>query len=191
MKSYSVSFVFEKIKKIPKIHIVIWSVLFLIFISCTYQIFVPKYKILDKAYDCEINIESVSLYDSHDTKGDRMKLKIICEETTYYVWYPQSKYLDYEPYIVNDLLSGNVTSVKAKVVDDRTIRDRLFDEKCIVDLRSDSAVYYDIETEKTELDEEYISLWVVFFLVFIVLLCDTAITLLVYDVIAFKKRRRK
>ncbi len=111
-----------------------------------------------------------------------VKKSLLCfADKNFNLWY------DYEQHIVNDLLSENVTSVKAKVVDDRTIRDRLFDEKCIVDLRSDSAVYYDIETEKTELDEEYISLWVVFFLVFIVLLCDTAITLLVYDVVGLKK----
>jgi hypothetical protein len=163
-------------------------VLVLIFLDCTRQIFIPKYKILEDIYDCEINIEQVSLYDSHDTKGDRMKLKIVCEETTYYVWYPQSRYLDFEPNIVNDLLSGNVTSVKAKVVKDRTIRDRLFNQKRVVDLRSNSAIYYDLETEKVELDEEYMSLWIVLILLFIILLCDTAITLLVYNVIVFDKK---
>lgn len=186
MKCYSLKIIPKRIKQIPRITIVFGVMLAFIVIYCIVILCHPGYQRLDDLQDCEITIDRVNLRDSHDTKGSRMKLEIVSEKTTYYVWYPQSKYLDYVSNVEKDLLSGNVISVKIKIANKQSIRDYLFNQKRVVDIRSGSAVYYDLDTEMIRIQYHRKALWILFFFMTIVLLCYTISIPLVYGVIKFK-----
>ena len=188
MKCYSVKIIPKRIKQIPKITVGYWIMLAFIFLYCVVQLCIPKYQTLDDLQDCEINIDQVNLRDSHDTKGSRVKLEIVSEKATYYVWYPQSKYIDYAHNVENDLLTGNVTSVKVKIANAQSIRDNLFNQKRVVDIRSSSAVYYDLNTEMIRIQHHRRSLWMLFIFIFIFLLCYTIFIPLIYRVIIFEKK---
>ena len=186
MKCYSFRVNPKQIRKIPKYIFVFAVILVFIVIYCIVLLFHPEYQRLNDLQDCEINIDQVNLRDSHDTKGSRMKLEIVSEKTTYYVWYPQSIYLDYASNVETDLLTGNVISVKIKIANKQSIRDYLFNQKRVVDIRSGSAVYYDLDTEMIKMQSHRKSLWILFIFMTIVLLCYTISIPLVYGVIKIK-----
>jgi len=176
---------YRKIKKISKKAISFWIFCGFIFAYFIIQSFLPPYRMLNDLQSIEIHTEEIFIWDSHDIKGTRMKLNIISEGITYYVWYP--KYKDFKNAVENDLLSGNVRTVNALVVKNQSIRDRLLNQKQIVDLRSETNVYYDITMEKNQLKQDYIAgiFCAIFFLV--IWLLVTFYILLVYGCFDFKK----
>ena len=189
MKCYSVMIVPKRIKQIPKIAIVLWIMFAFMFLYCITQLCLSKYQTLDDLQDCEIYIDRVNLRDSHDTKGSRMRLEIVSGKTTYYVWYPQSKYLDYAYNVEKDLLSGNVNLVKVKIANTQSIRDNLFNQKRVVDIRSGDAIYYDLDTEIIRMQHHHRNLWILFFFTFMFLLCHTIFISLIFSVITFKNKK--
>ncbi len=103
-------------------------------------------KCLENLNENTVHIDKVSLLDSHNLRGYRMKLKIVDRDRTYYLWYPQSAYRLYSEAILEDLLSGNVDTIVIKSVNP-SLRDRLRNKRRIVDLRTEDAVYYDLQSE--------------------------------------------
>lgn len=117
-----------------------------------------------------------------------MKLEIVSENQTFYLWYPQNSYIDYKYEVETELLTGKVTSVTAKVIGTQTIRDNLLNRIRVVDLRKDTSVYYDLATEKANLRQNYNSLWILFFLIFVLWLFSTIFISIVYKIITFQKK---
>ena len=188
MKSFSVKIIRKRLKKISKVAFCIWITLALIFLYCIINLcFFVDYT-LDDLQECEIKVDKVNLIDSHDTKGRRMKLEIVSQNTTYYVWYPQSKYGDFAQSVENDLLTGNVASIKVKIVKDQSIRDRLFNQKRVVDIRSSSTIYYDLIVEKNAIQNSRLSLWILSIFFLIVWLFYTIIISLIHGVIYFERK---
>lgn len=189
MMKYSIRVNLKRVKNIPKATVCVWMLLGLACLYCIIQLFLPTYRTLEKMKECEISIDKIHLIDSHDTKGSRMKLEIISENTTYYVWYPQSKYREFAYEIENELLSGDVTSVTAKVVSTKSIQDYLLNQIRIVDLRSNTSVYYCLNTEKDQLLKNKCSLGLVFLLLFVFWTLATLLFSLSYGVLNFQKRK--
>ena len=188
MKCYSARIIQKRIKQMPKITVGIWIMFACIFLYCITQLCLSMYQTLDDLQDCEIYIDRVNLRDSHDTKGSRMKLELVSEKTTYYVWYPQSKYIDYAHEVENDLLSGNINLVKIKIANTQSIRDSLFNQKRVVDIRSGSAIYYDLNTEMISMQHHHRTLLLLSIFVFMFLLCYTIFISLIYRVLIFEKK---
>lgn len=188
MKCYSVRIIHKRIKQMPKITVGVWIMLAFMFLYCMTQLYLSMYHTLDNLQDCEIYIDRANLRDSHDTKGSRMKLEIVSEKTTYYVWYPQSKYIDYAHDVENDLLTGNVNSVKVKIVNPQSLRDSLFNQKRVVDIRSSSAIYYDLKTEIISMQHHHRTLGILSIFIFMFLLCYTIFISLIYRVLIFEKK---
>lgn len=188
MKRYSARITFKRIKQVPKKVIVLWIILGLICLYCVIQLFFPAHRSLDDLQDCQIDIDEVYLLDSHDTKGSRMKLEIVSGDTTYYLWYPQTKYIDFASDVEHDLLTGKVTLVEAKISNTHSFRDRMLNQKRVVDLRSSSAVYYDLDTELTSLQQQYRSLWLLFLFMVLLWLSCTAYVSLGYRLLTFQKK---
>ncbi len=188
MKNYSIRIIFKQLKHIPKKVVVFWIALGLICLYCTIQLFSPVYRMSDNLQDCEIDIDKVYLLDSHDTKGSRMKLEIFSGNTTYYLWYPQSKYIDFAYDVEHDLLTGNVTLVEAKIANTYSLHDRLLNQKRIVDLRSNSTVYYDLDIEMKSQQHQYRSVLLLCTIVFLFWISYTLCIFLVYRVVSFRKK---
>ena len=188
MKCYSARIIQKRLKQMPKITVGIWIMFACIFLYCITQLCLSMYQTLDDLQDCEIYIDLVNLRDSHDSKGSRMKLELVSEKTTYYVWYPQSKYIDYAHNVENDLLTGNVNVVKVKIANTQSIRDSLFNQKRVVDIRSGSAIYYDLNTEMISMQHHHRTLLLLSIFVFMFLLCYTIFISLIYRVLIFEKK---
>ena len=190
MKNYSVNIDHRKLKRIPKYAFCLWL---LLVVSCLFwiqQMYDTHNMLKDSHYECELIIEDVSLCDSYDTKGTRMKLTIFANGITYYIWYPQTEYKQFADGIKNDLLSGDITSVNAIVSNTQTIRDKIFDQRRIIDLRSDSAVYYDFELECDSLQKNFSWSCVLSVFSILILLSYTLCISLLYGVLYYKKHKR-
>lgn len=188
MKRYSIRVVWKLRKRMPKIAVSVWLILGLLCLYFLIRLLFPTYQSLDDLQEYEIHIDDVRLWDSHDTKGRRMRLEIITGDQTFYLWYPQSDYIDYKHEVETELLAGKVTTVTAKVVRDQTIRDSLLKRKRVVDLRSDTSVYYDLTTERASLRQDYISICFLYPFLFAVWLFSTLFILLIYGVITFQRK---
>ena len=187
MAKHSIRFDFKRIKNIPKTILILWIVSVILFLYSIVELVLPKYRTLDNLQEIEIKIDEVYLWDSYNLRGSRMKLVIVSEGVTYYLWYPKSHYQDFSGEIERDLLSGDMSSVTVKVVDSPSLWDRLFNEKRMVDVRSDSATYYDLDTEKIAIEQNRISAWTLFLVMLIWLVIITPILLLAYGVLNFRR----
>ena len=149
------------------------------------------YHSINNLQEIDITIDKVYIIDTYDNIGSRMKLIIQSQDANYYLWYPSSHYIDFRDNVQNDLLSGNITSVKAIIAEDQSIRDIILNQIRIVHLKSDNAVYYDLDTEKVGLKQNYISLWIAFILVLIIWLGAIVLISLVYGVLTFRKSKKE
>lgn len=172
-----------------------WLFLGLISLYLLVQILLPMYHTLEDLQEYKIRFDAIRLVDSHDTKGSRMRLDMIVGDQIFYLWYPEgyvwdpeSGYRRYADKLEEDLLSGKVTCVTAKVVTHRTIRDRLAKRWRVVDLRSGDSIYYELSTEKADLREDYIACCCLFPLVFGAWLLGTLLVLLAYQVVTVYKK---
>lgn len=188
MKIYSMKFHPKRINRIPPKAIGVWVFSVCFFLYGIIHFFL-MYQTLDDLQDYKISIDRVRLLDTYDTKGRRNILEIVSGNTTYYLRYPSSKYLDFAHDVENDLLSGRVSLVTAKVANSYSLRDWLGNRKWVVDLRSGSAVYYDLNTEAISFRREHISLGIATIFAFIFLLCYTIIVLLIYNVLILNWRK--
>ena len=177
----------KQLKKIPKKSMVIWFVIAIFFAWSTIQVFLPVYRTLEDTQTCILSVENVRLIDTHSVRGSRMRLELVSEGQTYYLWYPKSHYKEYADIIEQELLSGEITSVTAMVSKNVSLRDSIFDNKRIVDLRSETSIYYDIELEKISLYNLRISSLVASLLSLIVLVIDTGYLLMIYGKVSCKK----
>lgn len=184
MKSNYTKIKWKRIKLIPKRNVVVWLLLFVICMYFTIKLFYPIYHELENLQERQIQIDDVRIIDTRNKIGSRMKLEIVSDDETFYVWYPvtflKSYYKEYSYLLKKDLLSGNVTCVTAKIAKNKSIHDNLFNRNRIVDLRCEDTVYYDIETEKVDLKYDYISLWVVTILSLIVMLVYSGYLIWIY-----------
>ena len=191
MESSFVKVNLKKIKRIPKKTIIILCALTLIVVFLVIQLFRPMYHSINNLQEIDITIDKVYIIDTYDNIGSRMKLIIQSQDANYYLWYPSSHYIDFRDNVQNDLLSGNITSVKAIIAEDQSIRDIILNQIRIVHLKSDNAVYYDLDTEKVGLKQNYISLWIAFILVLIIWLGAIVLISLVYGVLTFRKSKKE
>ena len=189
MKKNSVKVDLKQLRRIPKKTITFLLMIWLVALCLLIGVIFPAHRTIDNLQECEINIDRVYLHDSHNTKGSRMKLEITSGATTYYLWYPQSKYIDYAHEVENELLSGDVIVVKAKIADRQSIRDRILNKVRVADLRSDTSVYYDIETERAYQQRNHVSLCVVFAFVLLLWVVGVLANLLIYGVLSLRARR--
>lgn len=190
MKNYSVNVDCRKLKRIPKHAFCFWL---LLVVSCLFWIqeIYDTHNMLGDSYcEYELIIEEVSLCDSYSIKGARMKLSIFADGTTYYIWYPQTKYKQFADDINNDLLSGDVTSVNVMVSNTQTIREKMFSQQRIVDLRSTSAVYYDFELERDSLQKSFSWSCVLSVFSILILFLYTLCVSLLYGILSWKKHKR-
>lgn len=184
---YSFKVSVKRIKQLPKVTIWGWIMLVGILLFLLIRLFFSAHPTFDDLQNYEIEIDSAYLRDSHDTKGSRMKLEIVSGSTTYYAWYPQSNYINFADDIENDLLSGKVTSVEVKIANTQSVRDRLLNQKRVVDIRSSSTVYYDLDSEMTSLQHHYLSLWLAFIVIFVFWLFYTLFACVIYRVLILKR----
>lgn len=189
MKHYLVRIMYKRIKKVPPKIICIWILLTFLLIYCIFQLCFPMNQAFEDFQECEITIDHVNLWDSHGTKGSRMKLEIVSEQTTYYVWYPKTKYAKFADAVEKDLLSRNVTMVKVRIAANQSMRDYIFNQKRVVDIRSSSAVYYDPDTEMISIRQQRISLWVLFLIVLVLWLCFAIFVSLIYRIFILEKKQ--
>lgn len=125
------------------------------------QLFYPADECLEDLNESIVHIDKVSLLDSHNVRGARMKLKIVDRDMTYYLWYPQSAYRLYSQAIHEDLLSGNVDTVVVKSTKP-SLRDTIQNKRRIVDLRTEDAVYYDLQSEIQSSGIRFVGGWIGF-----------------------------
>ena len=171
----------NRIRKIPKKIYVPWIVFSLLSLILIMNSFFPTYRELDNLQDVRINIEESYLSDSLSRNGRLVKLSIVSAGVTYYIWYPE--YRDYMNAVENDILTGNIKSVDAKIVKTQSFRDRLLNQRKIVDLRSDDAIYYDLDTEMNSQRLNHIASIVIAAFFLAVWMFYTLCTMLVYRVL--------
>ncbi len=180
-KRYILNITWKKLKRIPKIFIASW--IFLGFFSVLSLVQLPKspYQSLKNLKTYEITIDDVRLVDTYDKLGTRMRLEIISDNNRYYLYYIH--YRDYKPYVESELLSGKVSSVTIKVAEQQAFRDVISNRIHVVDIRNDSTVFFDIETEKEILRTTYLSYWITFLIFCPLWLCSTIFLLHAYKLI--------
>lgn len=183
MKSYSI-FAQKRVKQIPKGLLLTLGALGLVVLCCLVQILFPASARLEDLDVCQIQIDHIRLVDSHNTKGDRLKLELMDGEQTFYLWYSQSSYSRFAGSVEGELLTGAVTAVTAKLASHASLRDVIGNRKRIVDLRSDASVYYDLETEIENIRETSVGTWLLLLLLTLALVCGVLYTMLVYRVMA-------
>ena len=188
MKQYSIGISWKRLKKIPKKTLGVWLIFGLATLFCFIQLFLPVNRTLDNLEERKINVDKIDIWDSRDSKGSRMRLDIVSGNTTYYLWFPQN-YVDYAEKVETELLNGKVTSVTAIVVSDQTLHDRISNRMRVVDLRSDTSIYYDLDTEKVNFQQDYIFLWFLFIFLFLIWLFGTLLIVLIYGVLTYKKKK--
>ncbi len=188
MKHYSVRIIWKRRKRIPKVTACIWLLLGLFSLYCMILLFSSSIQSLDDLQELKIHIDSLHLFDSYDTKGSRIKLTIIDGDNLFYVWYPQSSYMNYAYKVETELLTGETTSVTAKVVRSQTIRDKLLNQRRIIDLRNGDSVYYDLDAERLSLSKNYISCWILFLFSCFFWMFSTLFIAVVYRIVIFQKK---
>ena len=95
----------------------------------------------------EVHIDKAIIMDSYDNRGARMKLEIISNNFTYYVWYPRGVYTCYEENLEKDLVLGAVNCVTVKYSAKQSIRDRITKHVHVVEIQSNDTYYYSINDE--------------------------------------------
>lgn len=188
MKRRSVHIAWKRFKQISKLGIFMWLMLGFFSLLFLIQLFLPPYRSLDGLQEVEIHISNVSLFDSGDKRGSRMKLTIADGDDTYYLWYPQTGYKKFRHAVETELLTGKTTLVTAKIVSSPSLRDKLQNKNRMVDLRSGDSVYYDIDTEKKQLTEDYVSVWIAFPLLFFCWAISTLLIGIIYRPIVFQRK---
>lgn len=176
---------YTRIKQLPNTVLWLWILLGLLILCCVVQLFYPPKRTLENLQNYVIKVDKVSLIDTHDTKGSRMRLEIVSEDLIYYVWYPQSTYLAFSQNVEQDLLSGNTSYVEVKCVSKQTLRDKLLGKRRVVDLKNSNRVYYDQEIERVNLQQQYYS---ILFLTIVIVLIWVAYTILIsmiYGILKF------
>lgn len=186
---YKAVFKWSKLRSIPKIHMFIWICLFLFVIAFgvnSATLFMPLKRNIEET---NITISNARLYDSRDIWGSRFKLIIDSQNDSFYLWYPVDVFPRYENCLREKLLTGETTAVYAKVVSNSTLWDTLSGQRKIVDLRTDSFVFYDLEDELLRMENGYnVSLWAALFSL-ILWLADTVLLLLIYRCVRFVKHK--
>ena len=184
---YKAVFKWSKLRSIPKIHMFIWICLFLFVIAFgvnSATLFTPLKRNIEET---NITISNARLYDSRDIWGSRFKLIIDSQNDSFYLWYPVDVFPRYENCLREKLLTGETTAVYAKVVSNSILWDTLSGQRKIVDLRTDSFVFYDLEDELLRMENGYnVSLWAAVFSL-ILWLADTVLLLLIYRCVRFVK----
>ena len=148
-------------------HTISWASLVLLVICWIFAIIFGNQLIrstdecLENLNENVVHIDKVSLIDSHNVRGTRMKLKIVDNDMTYYLWYPQSTYQVYSQAIHEDLLSGNVDIVVIKSTKP-TLRDIIQNQRRIADIRTNDTVYYDLQSEIEYSDNRFMGTWLGF-----------------------------
>ena len=139
--------------------------------------------------ETNITISNARLYDSRDIWGSRFKLTIKSQNDSFYLWYPVDVFSKYEDSVREELLEGETTEVYAKVISNSTLWDIISGHSKIVDLRTDSFVFYDLGDELLRMQTGYsTSLWAALFSL-VLWLADTVLLLLIYRCVRFVKHK--
>ena len=185
MKNKAV-FKWSKLKSVPKVHMFVWICLFLFVFAFLVNLFVPLNENIE---DTTITISNAKWFDSRDIWGSRFKLIIKSQNDSFYLWYPVDTFPKYEDCLREKLLTGETTEVYAKVVSNSTLWDAISGHRKIVDLRTDSFVFYDLEDELLRTQTGYnVSLWAALFSL-VLWLADTVLLLLIYGCVRFIKHK--
>ncbi len=179
----------KRFHAVPKKAFVPFVLLLVIFLYSWIQLAHPPLHWMDKVSDVQLQIENVRLADSFSTKGSRMKLIIEADDQVYYLWYPTNAYMQYSQSVKSLLFTGEERNVTAKIVDNTTLWDCLTGQHKIVDLRSNSAVFYEIQTEINRTVENHHALWILLALSGLLWTVDAIYICLVYGIVAFKAKK--
>ena len=186
MEKIKVTFRLKNCKKVPVKVILTFLVAMLLFFVLLYELVnTPS---LANISQVEILVDDVVLKKVSTRIGRTTEVRVFSGETTYYIRYPSTDYLDYRSAIESELLSGNIDVVHGTILDEQKLTDRVTGKVRLVDLRSDSSVYYDISTEKFALQIEYGALAVILILYALGFFLGTFLVGINYKIIIFKKR---
>ncbi len=177
----------KKIKRIPLKAILFWFLFLIIFAFFMVNALRPANYWLKDLEIIQLKIDRVSLVDTYDIHGSRMKLYISSGDQNYYLWYPQGSYLPYSEVLDTHLLSGKTTVVTAKVIPNNIVREALGRRAEIVDLRTDDVVFFDIEDRIKSNQIDHIGIVILAFISGFMFILDTIFITTVYGVIEFGK----
>ena len=188
MNRYVINFSYKHIKQIPRKVRIVWIIGAIV--TCSFLIVLLMPYVHDEQFqNIELHIDEISLFDSYNTKSSRMKLNITSNGVHYYVWYPQNCFSKYADRIQSDLLSGNLSVVHAKVTSKQTLREKILNQRRVVDLRSAYSVYYELGDEIKQAQEGKQSLLLMLVVTLLLWGSSTIIILLVYRVFQISKRK--
>lgn len=178
----------HKLKNISKKSYYGWFLLTFLTIGLLLDVFQSPERVMSHIQDEDIQIEKVLLINSQGTKGSRYKLVIHADDQVYVVHYPRSSFHDYRDKIEAELLTGSIEHVHAKILTrPMNLYELVLGHRQIVDLRSVTTVYYNIDTEYQHQRETYIYAWILFPTVLILWVFFSFFGLLVSKVIVWEE----
>lgn len=135
-------------------------------------------------------VETVIRVDAAALRPRRfgMSLTLRDGENTYSVSYPM--YKTYADAVEKELLTGEVTTVHARIEPRRTIFMRLSHRYVVVDLRCSDAVFYDFGTEIHQRLADYAVLCVITALLWLFWLAGTTALAYLYKVVKIDRKKR-
>ena len=190
MKHYTISFKPKRIRCISKKNILFmalfWIVTILVFIA---EIIPVKYR-LSNLETRTVHIDRIRMVDTMSRGDYRMKLIIKDGNTTYYLHYPRKTLKKVSQALDDDLFSGKISSVEVTVAKP-SLRNYLDRDRRIVDLRSETNVYYDLEAERDRLHKDGIEGAIALALLFPFTLALTWLTLFDYGILYYRPRKHR
>ncbi len=163
-----------------------WIVTILVFIA---EIIPVKYR-LSNLETRTVHIDRIRMVDTMSRGDYRMKLIIKDGNTTYYLHYPRKTLKKVSQALDDDLFSGKISSVEVTVAKP-SLRNYLDRDRRIVDLRSETNVYYDLEAERDRLHKDGIEGAIALALLFPFTLALTWLTLFDYGILYYRPRKHR
>ena len=178
----------KRIKKIPKLFIVFWFLLGIFSLVFLGDLPRSPYHSLENLQVKEITVDSARITRTFNMFST-MRLEIISDGNEYYLYY--DNYRDYADCVESELLSGKVSTVTVKIVAQQSLSDRIRDRIHMVDVRSETTVFFDIENEKEILQEQYIASWIAFLIFSVLWIGCTIFDIYVYKLVEKKNFTKK
>lgn len=181
----------KKMRAIPRKVLTPWILLGLICLYSAWKLMIPAENWLTEIENVQIDIDKAYIVDSRDIKGSRFMLWLQSGEQVFYLWYPSHAYSQYSDSVESLLHSADTGMVQAMVLSNSTLGDILTGHKKIVDLRSDHAVYYELETEIARTQSNHNNFLVMLILMGLVWALTASYMAIAYNVFTFMRKKIK
>ena len=180
----------KNIKKIPLGQILFWIFLTaLLVLLFTEAFLIPKYHVLNPIYEKHLVIERIHL-DSY-----RKRVVLHADGEEYYMSYSSLYASESIRKIRADLENGALTLGDTATIQFISADDILFNfilqKKRIVDLRTETEIYYTLDTEKTILTEHKTVCIIVFFPFLLVWSLLTYLFLIADNILVFRQSKKR